>query len=470
MADVPFVSPIPAGLSETRFGLRYHIPEIRTIFEIMDLRRRSGELWGEVTVRCRLEDVKGQLDGDRLRQGNYNFSSVQARSTWGKALAAMVPEKLNSQFEWGNLMERVSQAVLDFDRHGAIHGSVLNGERLGNAGRPWAAWPLLPDHENATLFGPGGAGKTTLVLAIALSMALGRSIIPGVRIDRQYRIVILDWETNERTANDILGTLADTAGVAVPDSIWYEPMDVPLDRGLMKVAAVLDKANADCVMVDSVRMALTTSDQGDAADSITRVYQSLRRINTWGLLIDHVTSDEVRGRKAAIKPYGSVYAVNNARHAIGLHIGNRVDQSSEAFLYCPKSNVGTDKWAMSGTFLRGEGEIYWSFGDLSYPLYADLTSGGTGSITPPEPQYASPGAARKYLELLFSQPEGMSAAAIANAMGLSQITVRGNLNMLARDGLVIGSAGGGRGYERLWRMTETGEAFFARGTDPGMFS
>src|SRR5574340_311222 len=150
--------PFHDGLQETRFGLLYYDSGLHTLFEIVELRRRSGELLGEMTVRCNLEGARGQLDGNRLRQGNFNFSSVTTRQTWARALSAMVPEELNRTLEWGNLLERVSQAVLDHERTGSLKGGVLTGAGQGQAGgRPWAAYPILPDHETAMLYARGGA-------------------------------------------------------------------------------------------------------------------------------------------------------------------------------------------------------------------------------------------------------------------------------------------------------------------------
>lgn len=468
----------PAGLSETRFGLLYYIPEIRTLLEIIDLRRKSGELWGELTVRCNLEGVRVQLDGNRMKQGNFNFSSVTTRRSWAKELAAETPAELTATLEWTNVLERVCQAVLDHERGGSIHGQEIAGKRMDRGGRPWAAWPILPDHEMATIFARGGAGKTSLIALVAFSMALGRSLIPGVRVDRPYRTAILDWETNAETAEDLWGMIAETYKVPVPKGVWYEPMDAPIERSLPKIANILDKHHADLVVVDSVMMSLLSSgDYSDPAESITRAYQALRRIGTWGLLIDHVTGGELRSNKIATKAYGSVFKTNLARHALTLHIGNRYGDTSQAYLACPKSNVGRDRWAMAGTVIRTDSELRWEFQDPDYDLYESLVGDPGSGTEMPEEELATPRQADYYLSTLAKQPYGATVVTLRGLVGASsEAMVRKTLSKLAADGLVESEPiPGARTREKRWVLSEMGRDFmdsrvrepFVPGLKPG---
>jgi DNA-binding MarR family transcriptional regulator len=455
----------PEGLSETRFGLRYYLPDFRVLIDVVDLRRKSGELWGEVTVACNLEGVRTPgPDGNRMLQGNFNFSSVTTRGNWARRLTVLTPAELAKTLEWANVLERVCMAVLDHERGGAIHGQEIEGKRAAPGGRPWAAWPILPHGDTATLFARGGAGKTSLVAMTAFGMALGHSIIPGIRIDRQYRTVILDWETNVDTAEDLWGLISETHHVPVPKGVWYEPMEAPLERSLPKIANVLDRHRADVVIIDSVMMSMASSadGSGDPADSITRVYQSLRRLGIWGLLIDHIAGGDYRSRRAAMKAYGSIYKLNLARHAIGLHIGQRADDTSQAYILCPKSNVGRDRWAMSGTNIRNDDEIRWSFSDPDYDLYDKLMHEADEEEIP-ESRLATPRSAHLYLDALDASEGGLTVAEIANDLGQSAGAVRAALNRLMADGLVgRGDTPLGRGAERRWIISQTGRAFLER--------
>ena len=428
----------PEGtLIETRFGLRYEYAEQHTAFEVIDLHRKSGELWGELTVRCDIEGVRGQLDGNRLRQGNFNFSSLQARTSWAKALTVMSPKAVNDRFEWGNLLERVCQAVLDHEQQGSIHGQQITGKRVGAGGRPWAAYPIIPAGEVSTIYARGGAGKTSFLATLAFGMALGRSLVPGVRVDRPYRVAILDWETNIATAEDLWGLISETHHVAVPDGVWYEPMEVPIERSLQKVATILDKSRADLVIIDSVGMALLSSgDFSDPAEAITRVYQSLRRLGTWGVLIDHVTGSDLRGKRVAMKAYGSIYKLNLARHAIALHISDRSGETANAYLACPKSNVMRDQWAMAGTLIRSDTELRWDFRDgPDYDLYDRLMSEPDDTPPPPE-KVKPPTQGDMVMALLKANPGGMSTADLATALRLETNNIRSVCNRLNKEGMV----------------------------------
>jgi len=462
MTDKPA---IPEGLSESPFGLRYHVPEVRVLVEIIDLRRKSGELWGEMTVRCNLEGVRAQLDGNRLRQGNFNFSSVSTRKIWANALDDMTGEAFRKTgWQWANLMERICQSVLDHEREGTVRGGFITGERIAAGGRPWAAFPIVPHGEMATLFSRGGSGKTQLAYCLAFGMALGRSVIEGVRVDRPYRVAILDWETSKETADDIWGIISETTGIRVPEGIWYEPMDTPLERGLPKIATVLERSRANLVIVDSVEMALLSSSEGagDPADSITRVYQSLRRLGTWGLMIDHVTGGDLRSRKVALKAYGSIFRMNLARHAIALHVGQRSGDTSEAYLVCVKSNLYRDRWAMPGTLLRSDDELSWSFGDADYGLYDRLlSSGDTTASDAPVGEGAYQGtmsAGDRFLRVLLDAgPAGLTIAGISEqARYKSTAYIRKVMNSYEGMGLVRAYDGPGPTREKLWTLTPDG--------------
>lgn len=426
----------PDGLSETPFGLRYYFEGLHALFEVIDLRRKSGELWGELTVRCNLEGIRAQLDGNRMRQGNFNFSSVTARKTWATALNTMTPPELLARLQWENVLERVCQAVLDHEQQGAVHGHELVGKRIGPEGRPWAAWPLLPHGDTATLFAPGGAGKTSLMAEVAFSMGLGRSLVPGIRVDRPYRVGVLDWETNAETAEDLWGLIAETYAVGVPKGIWYEPMEAPLERALPKVANIIESNRLDLVIIDSVALAMLSSGEwSDPADAITRMYQALRKLRTWGLLIDHVAAGD--RKRPPLKAYGSIYKLNLARHAIALQIGNRVGDTSQAFLVCPKSNVGRDRWAMAGTVLRSDNELRWHFGPQDYDLFDRLMGEDEDEL--PEEDLATPRQADLYMEVLMeSWPKGLLVGEIRGAVDASSTAyVRKVLVKLQRDGLVV---------------------------------
>lgn len=464
MPDAP--ASRPAGLTETRFGLSYYVPEMHLLFEVVDLRRKSGELWGEMTVRCRLEGMRTQLDGDRLRQGNFNFSSLRTRQDWARALAIVSGDQLSDAAVWGNFLERVCQAVLDHERGGAIHGREITGTRNAAGGRPWAAWPVLPHGETATLFAKGGAGKTTLVAMIAFGMAQGRSIVPGIRVDRPYRTVILDWETNAETADDLWGLIAESHNLAVPKGVWYEPMDAPIERSLVKISNILDHHRAEAVLVDSVTMSMGSSSDGggDAADPITRVYQSLRRVGAWGLLIDHIAGQDYRSRKVAMKAYGSIFKMNLARHAMALHIGSRTGDTSQAYLLCPKSNVGRDRWAMSGLNERSDDTIRWEFGDPDYELY-DRLMHELDEDEVPEAKLATPKNAGAYLAALSdpARPSGKTATDLGQELAVTVGAARLTLNRLKDDGLVeVQHSGLGRGQHGLWYLTQNGRAFLER--------
>jgi hypothetical protein len=370
----------------------------------------------------------------------------------------MVPTELNDRIEWGNLLERVCQSVLDHERQGNVRGHVLEGHRIGGGGRPWAAWPIMPAGETATLFAPGGSGKTSLLALVALSMGLGHSLMPGVRVDRPYRVAILDWETNAETAEDLWGVLAETYKVKVPATAWYEPMEVPLERALPKVATILEKHRADCVIIDSVTLALVSSSEGggDPAEPITRAYQALRRIGAWGLLIDHVTGADLKSHRTAIKAYGSVFKIFIARHALSLYLSERVGDTSHAYLTCPKSNVGRDKWAMPGTYERTDDVIRWEFGPPDYALYDKLNSGDEDE---PETDRATPPQAERYMSaLLNSYPRGMTVEAIAEKVNArSTAFVRKTLNRLSKDGLVVAvDQPDVHTREKIWVLTQTG--------------
>lgn len=154
--------------------------------------------------------------------------------------------------------------------------------------------PWLPDQGLAMLYGPRGAGKTYLLLAIALAIAAGGELLAW-RAPRPRRVLYLDGEMPAITMRERLARLIRGGGIEAPaDHLRIVTPDLqtgPMpDLGTCAGRAVLDAhvAGADLVIVDSIST-LTSAAESEADEwlPLQRWVLDLRRAGRSVLLSHH---------------------------------------------------------------------------------------------------------------------------------------------------------------------------------------
>lgn len=175
---------------------------------------------------------------------------------------------------------------------------------------------LIPVGHISFLYGPPGAGKTTLALAFAVAVAAGVPVLG--RSSETGSVVWLDAE--EMTGPVIADCGARVArGLNVPHlpaTIFYERLEHPLTSraGIVAIQRAVRETAAALLVVDSFGEAAAALDQNDAA-LVTPILRQLRQLGTTVLVVDHVAKPQAASPRAT-SPLGSVAKLRAARSAL----------------------------------------------------------------------------------------------------------------------------------------------------------
>ena len=295
-------------------GYQMRVPEIGVGFFLTRVRRRSDEIRGYLTVKARIAGVK--TFGDYiLMVGNLDIMGTRTRKDWATTLAARAP---GVDIDWSWLLNYFAERIIAGEMEGEPILSIGSQPVPRTAGQ-WAINPLVPKGVASLLYAPGGSGKSQTALACALSIQLGREIIPGCPPAIKGNVLYLDWETQKEVLAERLQRICRGIGpdVAPPD-IFYRRCIKPLADDAEELSSFVADKDIVFVVVDSCEPAMGRANEyGDANEKALRLFDALRLIGCSALVVDHVSKQEMSmtGRKRGKMPYGSVYKVNLARAA-----------------------------------------------------------------------------------------------------------------------------------------------------------
>lgn len=312
-------------IDEDRF--RLELPSAGITLEVDRLKWGSGELHGELLVKCDLPGVRA-YDGT-VAVARVNLSSIASRKAFSKELQVRASVE---GLDWSLLLEELAQRVLTAQRSSA---EVVE---LSDAPLPEAedlyfsidGFRLLKRHPNL-IFSVGGGAKSYLALFLAARMAKAGE-----------RVLYIDTEADVATHRLRLHRLFGPK--QIPGLLYhraYQPLAEAVD-GLRRLIA---DRRVTFVVVDSVSCAADGPLEESA--SATRLFQALRRFNCGSLLLAH-TQKNTEGRDRT--PFGSVFFSNLSRRVWS---AEKIDDAGDTFvvkLRCTKSNFG------------GDGEVFcWRF-------------------------------------------------------------------------------------------------------------
>ena len=308
----------PIGVVEAFHSIDLHIYDcVESIgafefrFEFARLKNASGTLTAEVTVYG-TSITKPDMPPKRLL--GPMVQNLLA-GTWQRNVAGVLEEQLSS-YDWKAILTEIIPTTIEHHR-GSLRVNDNKNWEQEEGHNPFLLNPFIAASGVTVLFGPGGTGKSTLAVAMALSVMTGEPVI-GEEVNRIGPVLWLDYEADE---NEVFEReLALRRGVGMGDK------DTPYLLHYMKVGAkfvdsvsvirrqILD-TDSVLLVVDSVANAR----RGDAfgPEDTVHMFAVMGSMGVPVLAIDHMTK-EASKKGDMSSPYGTVFTSNEARLTWGV--------------------------------------------------------------------------------------------------------------------------------------------------------
>jgi energy-coupling factor transporter ATP-binding protein EcfA2 len=241
------------------------------------------------------------VDGHGIARNSPTLTSVSGLDAWWRKLSRRLPTP-DWGIDWEAYIEGLAGRVIDAHREGESEIIIGNVEVPVNV--RWQIEPMLLADQPNVLFGPGGSGKSTLSVWLAVLMDThhvdtqhGLAVSPG-------RVLYLDYETD---SIEIAGRVRDLqAGMGLnghKSNIVYRRCTQSLASEADLIKDLVDRYEIQMTIVDS--LGLATGGGLDEAESVLNYFAALRWIGGTSLTITHTNKEN--------KIFGSVYTLNCGR-------------------------------------------------------------------------------------------------------------------------------------------------------------
>ena len=278
--------------------------------------------WEEQGIRIcvdRLIDSRGHTSGEirvqhkpaggskylHMHLARLNLTSTRERSQ----LATSLSQHSNGaiKMDWKTALEWTCVAVLSKHREGEPVRKVGNQPR--QEPNRYRLSPILLEGQPNMIYGPGGTGKTTLAVLLALQVQAGQGFL-GMR-PIEGPVLWLDYETSAEEINGIVKRLKDGMALEPDIEIAYRYCSQPVADDIVAIQRMVNETQAQLVVIDSVGTAC--GGEPEAADVVLKYFLALRSLRVTTLSLDHVAKEnrENRGNRG---PFGSVYKWNACRN------------------------------------------------------------------------------------------------------------------------------------------------------------
>jgi hypothetical protein len=247
----------------------------------------------------------------------FNLSiGVNGGTNFTQCVARLSEQLGGSKIDWSR---RVTYLIA---RAKEANAGTGNGT-FSTTGRPSIGTPppfvfsgRIREGRTMSLFGPGSAGKTTIVDGLIASACSGVEVIPEWKPSRQFSCLVLDWDEGREEEEVRLAAICNVYGIELTGGYHYKRMSRPLHDVADSIGAYIVENKIELVVVSPVGRA--TRDHGDNISApIDELYEILRSYATTNILIDHVTGANMKG--GAEREFGAVRKRDNARGSYSVY-------------------------------------------------------------------------------------------------------------------------------------------------------
>jgi hypothetical protein len=324
--DAPRVQSLGAGSGA--YLVRFDSAMVTILID--GLRQGRNGLMGDVEVRV---GPFGDGGMRHLTAGRIELNSMSQRETWERRL-----RKRWSGTDWDQVMDRFCGAIWQAEKR-VDKPAIL----LRDAERPPVTGMLLDPLVDALLptiwYGDGGAFKSYLALAAALSIHAGFPLIGSAEPARTLRCLYVDfeldaWPHHERMRR-LLGMDWDSPKESLPDLPYLDCRGSTINTQIERIQAAARDHRSEFVVIDSISYAA----EGPLNDDETprTYYRLLGSLGVPTLSLGHIAKNG-----SPDSPFGSVHWKNLARLAWYFHVAEKREGQTDIRLMNKKHTMGAD--------------------------------------------------------------------------------------------------------------------------------
>ena len=240
------------------------------------------------------------FNGSPIVRSNPVLTSVSGMDAFWRKLARRLPQS-DWGIDWEQLVENLGARVTDSHREGEpeiVISDIVIPETV-----QWQIEPMLLKDQPNIIFGPGGSGKSTFALWLAVLMDSGHVDTSHDLTVLGGKVLYLDWETDSVEIAARVRDLQAGMGLDRKPGILYRRCTQSLAVESDMLKTIVEQRNISMVIVDS--LGLATGGGLDEAESVLEYFTALRYIGGTSLTITHTNKENLI--------FGSVYTVNCGR-------------------------------------------------------------------------------------------------------------------------------------------------------------
>lgn len=180
----------------------------------------------------------------------------------------------------------------------------------------YALKPYVEHAGPTTIFGAGGAGKTYLADAMAVSVAADAAIVGFPQAGRPENVLLLDWESDADTHYERIMAIQTGHNITenLDGRIFYLQMKTPLATAAGWLTKFVAEKKIGLAFADS--LSLACGGELEAAAEILRCFGAARSLSCPFCFVTHITNQQAAAAEEnggkGLRPFGSIFTINQS--------------------------------------------------------------------------------------------------------------------------------------------------------------
>ena len=258
----------------------------------------------------------------------------------------------NKEVNWSMALDQITNLVsTSLDDAGSgidMRYYKPSGEKQG-----WAIRPFVQEKSASLVFGTGGEGKSTIVIAMLLSKASGRAFLPNIDPGAPAGVLFADWEDNEASFHTTCNALLNGMGMTWDDVLMpviYRHFAGALSDYTDTISDEIARHRIEVLAIDSL-VASSGSEHSPNDAEAARVWHQV--VSSFGIASIGITHIAKSSTNKDGTPFGSVFYFNLSRAIFQV---SREVESEHSSVLAVAHRKGNNTGIMKTMGLRAEFE------------------------------------------------------------------------------------------------------------------